>query len=124
VADELEELFGGGHGSPQPRTRRVLVTLVVGLVLTGLGMVCSAVPGGVLVLISWMFVEKELDRVESGYLPVEHRAPLQRLRAGVFGGLMLVVVLFITQLVLLCTGFYEGLWTLFLSILYSLVGGG
>lgn len=110
MARELDELFGAGLGQPQPRTRLVWGLLVGGLLLALAGMACTAAPGGVVVLVAWLVVDKELDRVDSGYLPSTFRAGLERLRRVVYAGVLLVVILFTVQGLLFCSGYYAPLW--------------
>ncbi len=106
----LDELFGAGHGQPTPRIRAIALSLGVGLVLAVLGMTCSAAPGGLLVLVAWVLVEKELDRVESGYLSTEFKPRLEQLQLGIYVAVVTVILLFAAQFWLLRRGFYEALW--------------
>jgi hypothetical protein len=108
--DELDELFGPEGGQPQPRRGLVLGLLTTGLLMAILGMGCSAAPGGVLVLLAWVVAEKELDRVESGYLPWDVRGEVRRLYQLTLTGVLLVLFLFAVQAWLLYVGFYEALW--------------
>lgn len=110
MAREVDELFGEGEGTPAPRARTVWALLGFGLLLTVLGLACSTAPGGLLVLIAWMIVEKEDDRLENGYLPADARPVVDRLRTATYAGLVIVIVAFVTQIMLFCTGFYEVLW--------------
>lgn len=107
---DVDELFGGGTGQPTPRTRLVIGLLVAGVLLAILGMVCSAAPGGLMVLVAWMVVEKELDRVETGYLPPEVLPELRGAQRLVWVGVGLVIALFVAQALLFCSGFYTNLW--------------
>jgi len=108
---QVDELFGEGGRQARPRTTRIVVVLVTGLILTVLGMACTAVPGGLVTLISWSLVEKELDRVDSGYLALEYRPGLVLLRRLVWASLILVLGLFFIQGFLLCMGSYTTFWT-------------
>jgi hypothetical protein len=108
--DEIEELFGTEGGQPQPRRGLVLGLLSTGLVLAILGMGCSAAPGGALVLAAWVVAEKEVDRVESGYLPWDLRAEVRRLYQLTLSGVVAVLLLFVVQGWLLYIGFYDTLW--------------
>lgn len=110
MAREVDELFGEGEGTPAPRTRTVWALLVSGLLLAVLGLACTTAPGGVLVLIAWMIVEKENDRLENGYLPADARPAVDRLRVATYAGLVVVVLVFLIQIVLFCLGFYETFW--------------
>jgi len=110
MSNELDELFGGGQGQPEPRTRLITALLVGGLLTTVLGMACSAAPGGLLVLVAWVVVEKELDRVESGYLSTEFKPRLERLQQAIYIAVVVVIALFAFQFWLLRHGFYESFW--------------
>lgn len=105
---DLGELFGGA-GRPRPRTGLVAGLLLVGVVSTVLGMACIAAPGGILVLLAWVVVEKDHDRIESGYLPDADRTVVERSRNLTHAGLLLVVLLFFLQAMLLCFGGYDAL---------------
>ena len=113
--ESVDDLFGG-EDAPRPRSGLVLSLLGLGMVTTVLGLACSTAPGGILVLLAWMFVEKELDRVDSGYLTEEDRPAVLRLRWVTLAGLLIVVALFVVQGFLLCqTDLYEGLLVTFLE---------
>ncbi|TVQ91865.1 MAG: hypothetical protein EA397_08155 [Deltaproteobacteria bacterium] len=116
MSRDVEELFEGGRAA-EPRVKWVLGVLISGLVLTLLGMACTAVPGGLVTLAGWNALQKEIDRVDSGYLPIEHRPMLQRLQILAWASLGIVVACFIAQGVLLCLGFYTTLWGLALEAL-------
>ena len=114
---DVDELFGEGGRRARPRSLRVGVVLAVGLVLAILGMACTAVPGGLVCLVAWALVEREIDRVDSGYLALDYRPGLVTLRALVWASLVVVLGLFIVQGFLLCTGFYTTMWTEALDLL-------
>lgn len=120
MSRDVEELFGEGGGAPTPRTVLVLSLLVSGLLLAFLGLACSTAPGGVLVLLAWVAVEKEMDRIESGYLPADAREHVARLRLFTWAGVLVVIGLFLAQALLLCSNSYDPLWLAFLMLL----GGG
>lgn len=103
----VDELFGEGAGRARPRTALIASLLISGLLLTVVGMACIAAPGGILVLLAWMHVEKDVERVESGYLPAEDRPTVELSRRLTYAGLLVVVVLFAVQGVLLCNGVYD-----------------
>ena len=84
-------------------------------------MACSAAPGGLLVLAAWVVSEKEVDRVESGYLPADTGPTVRRLQRACFVGLLFVLAAFSVQLLLFMSGFYEGLWEQGLTWLASYV---
>ena len=109
--DRIEELVGDEGGQPEPRRRLVLGLLGFGLLTTALGMACTAAPGGMIVLGAWLAVEKEMDRVESGYLPSDVAPEVRRLRALVLAGVATVMALFVVQWILLRMGFYDALWS-------------
>lgn len=104
---ELGELFGEGWGHPTPRTRLIGGLLISGVVLTFFGMACIAAPGGLLVLLAWMYVEKDMERLESGYLPEADRPRVELLRNLTYGGLLFVILMFVIQGLLLCNGGYD-----------------
>lgn len=116
MSTDVDELFGDGGRKARPKTTRIVVVLVVGLVMTVLGMACTAVPGGLVTLVSWALVEKELDRVDAGYLALEHRRQLVLLRQLVWAGLLMVLALFFVQGFLLCFGWYGTFWTEILEL--------
>jgi len=108
---QADDLFGS-KDAPMPRVGLIAALLVSGLLLALLGLACSSIPGGVLILLAWLSVEKELDRVDSGYLPESERARINRWRKSVIGGLWLVLGLVSIQAFLLClTDVYE-VWLL------------
>lgn len=102
----LDELFGSG-GAPDVQRKPVIMLLVSGLITTVLGLACTTAPGGVLVLMSWMRVEKEVERVRNGFLPESARPEVERLRWVTYVGLLFVVLMFCLQAFLLCSGVYE-----------------
>jgi hypothetical protein len=104
---DLDELFGAGGGRPRPRSALIGTLVAVGLFLAVIGMACISAPGGILVLTAWMFVEKDLDRLDNGYLPESDRELVETLRSVTYASLLLVVVLFVLQGLLLCNGFYD-----------------
>ena len=108
--DEIDELFGSEGGQPQPRRGLIIGLLATGILFSIGGMACTAAPGGMLVLGAWMVVEKEMDRVESGYLPADVRAEVQRLHRFTLLGVATVLSLFALQAWLLADGCYEQLW--------------
>lgn len=122
--ENVEELFGEGGRASKPRTGRVVAVLATGLLLTLLGMACTAVPGGLVTLVAWYLIEKEVDRVDSGFLPLEYRPRLVTLRAVVWASLFLVVVLFLVQTVLLFNGVYYALWSAAIELFRPLATEG
>ncbi len=108
-SEGIDELFGEGGGAPEVQSKPVLRLLAAGLVTTLLGLACTTAPGGVLVLLAWMRVEKEADRVQNGFLPESARPQVERLRSATYVGLLFVVAMFFVQGALLCSGVYENL---------------
>jgi hypothetical protein len=117
---DVGELFGDDGTKARPRTGLVIAVLVTGLTLTVLGMACTAVPGGIVTLVSWALVEREIDRVDSGFLPLQHRPALVAVRGAVWGGLLVVLGLFVIQSILLCNGTYYSLWSAGIEMLRPL----
>ena len=115
MSADLEELFGEGQGQPEPRTRLVAVLAISGLVLSVLGLACTTAPGGLLVLVAWLTIDKELGRIRSGYLSTDFQPVVDQARKWTYLCLVLVIVLFTVQLILLCQGFYEYFWGSLLS---------
>ncbi len=110
MSGEVDELFGDGAGAPQPRIRTVLALLGAGLLVAVPGLACTVVPGALLVLFAWVVVEKEMDRVDTGFLSVDHRAEVVRLRNVVRGTVVVLVMLIFAQFVLLTyTPLYDAL---------------
>jgi hypothetical protein len=117
--DEVDELFGDHGGQPEPRTMLILSLLTSGLLLTLFGLACSAAPGGLVVLAGWVAVEKEMGRVESGYLPADTRPQVRSLQIAAQVAVTLVLLLFVLQTVLLSMGVYEALLVQVLETLLS-----
>lgn len=115
MSRDVGELFGEGEGAPAPRIGLAIGLLVAGLVLAVLGMACTTAPGGLVVLGAWMVIEKEYERLESGYFPEEVRGRVETVRAFTTTGVLTVIVLFVVQGALLCSGFYDPLWMGMLS---------
>jgi len=115
MAKDVDELFGAGGREVRPRTVPILVTLGCGLVVAVLGLACTSVPGGLMVLVSWMLIEKEMSRIESGYLPVKYEGNLRSLRIAVWAGMILILIIFFLQAYLLCTGTYVTVWSALLD---------
>ena len=111
MSREVGELFGEGKGAPRPRLRLVAILMVSGLVLALGGLACSAVPGGLVVLVAWLVAEKERDRVDSGFLPESDRPRVALVRRLAQAGLVLVIGLLLVQCLLMWGGVYEAIWT-------------
>lgn len=111
MSTEIDELFGEGGGAPEPRTALVWALLAAGLLLSLLGLACTPAPGAVLVLLAWYVIEKERDRVMSGYLPQDALRSISVARIAAFVSVILVIVLFLVQGFLLGAAFYDEWWT-------------
>lgn len=110
MSERVDELFGSAGTEARPRTALVLSLTVGGFVLTALGLACSVIPGALVVLAAWIVVQRELDRVESGFLPVTDRPLLLTLRAFVWVTVFVVALLAAVQLWGMWTGAYPQLW--------------
>lgn len=108
--DRVDELFGAIGGQPAPRRGLTLGLLGGGLLLTLLGMACTAAPGGLVVVAAWMVADADLERLQTGYLPSDTAGEVRRLRTLAMAGIVLVLVLFLVQMVLLYVGRYEEWW--------------
>ncbi|MBT3223909.1 MAG: hypothetical protein HN348_32985 [Proteobacteria bacterium] len=128
MSEELDELFGEGTGTPKPRTGWAIFLLACGLILAFFGLACTSAPGGLIVLWAWSVIDKEVDRVESGYLPVDTLPQIRALQRLSQIALGLVIILFIIQVILLCMGFYEHVFAqlgyTIIPLLRSLLGTG
>lgn len=110
MSERVDELFGGAGTEARPRVALVVALAVGGVLSSAVGLACSVVPGVLLVLLSWGVVERELDRVDSGFLPLADRRRLLGLRTGVWVLLAVVTGLAFVQLVGMWTGVYPRLW--------------
>jgi len=86
-----------------------------------LGLVCTTAPGGLMVLLAWVIIDKESSRIESGYLPADVQPEVDQARKFTYLALLGVIALFMLQLVLLCQGFYEWLWGNLLKLIVPLL---
>jgi hypothetical protein len=110
MSQKLDDLFGEGKTVVRPKTRTIVALLGSGLCLALAGLACSSVPGGLLVLLAWSTLEKEIDRVDSGYLPEQALTKLKVLKQLVWGALGLIMLIFVAQTVLLFSGVYVAFW--------------
>jgi hypothetical protein len=110
MSERVDELFGSAGTEARPRTALIVSLTVGGFLLTVGGLACSVIPGALLVLAAWIVVQRELDRVESGFLPVTERSSLLALRAIVWIAVGLVALLTVLQLAGLWTGVYSVFW--------------
>jgi len=115
MAENVEELFGGGAGTPQPRLFRIWLLLFAGLVVSILGLACLSAPGGVLVLLAVMFAETEKERVDNGYLPETDRSKVLVARTVAYLCLLFCTALFLVQCVLYGQGVYTAFGDFFFS---------
>jgi hypothetical protein len=98
MSREVDELFGTGGRGASPRTALTLALLLGGLGLAVAGVaVFSALPGGALVLAAWFVAERDLDRIESGYLAADGRQRVRIVRGIVLLGLVVVIGLSVVQ---------------------------
>lgn len=103
----LDDLFGGDE-EPKPRLAKTWVYLGVGLLLTVLGLACTTLPGGILILLAWSNADIEQVRLRSGYLPDSARPVLQRQLYCIYLSLALAWGAFALQGFLLCgTDWYD-----------------
>lgn len=107
MSQPVDELFGEGQGAPQPRISLVLILMGSGLLLMVLGLGCSMLPGAALVMVSWLTIEKEMDRVENGYLPLDARPVVVRMRNATRAVVLATVILLVVQIVLVQSGLYD-----------------
>ncbi len=116
MAEEVDELFGAGAGQTRPRTALITGLVVGGVVTSVLGLVCSALPGVMVLLAAWSVAETEHDRIDSGYLPAESRGRVRALRAVAWAGVICgLAVLMIQGWVLMRTDVYEVVWGAFID---------
>ena len=112
----LDELFGG-EDEPTPRVTKTWIYLGLGLLLTVLGLACTTLPGGILMLLAWSNADIEQARLRSGYLPESAAPILQRQLYCIYAGLAVAWGAFALQGFLLCgTDWYDQL------LLYWLYG--
>ena len=107
--NELDELFGG-EDAPTPQTGLIGGLLIGGWVLTFLGLACTVLPGGLLILLSYHYADRETERVNSGYLGEEHRPAVRLLQILTRIGVVLVLVVSVIQAKLTLDGTYELFW--------------
>lgn len=106
---EVDELFGS-ESAPKPRTAQIGALLLLGNLLAIIGLFCSSAPGGAVILWAWLLHEKELERLESGYLASTQVSHVRGMGTLVYMSVAILVLLFALQAVLFCGGFYDMLW--------------
>ncbi len=99
----VDELFGSAGAGARPKTGPAYALLALGLAVSVLGLVCTTAPGGLLVLGAWLLVEREGDRVDSGFLPETAAPEVARARRWTAAGLLVVLALFARQGLRLCS---------------------
>jgi hypothetical protein len=100
VSDKVDELFGKGGEVANPRVGLAYGLLAAGVALALIGSLCTSIPGGVLVLVSWLVVQRDLDRIESGYLPADHGTNVRNAQIACALGIFLVIGLEVFQMML------------------------
>ena len=106
---DLDELFGG-EDEPSPRVAKTWFYLGLGLLLAILGLACTTLPGGILILLAWSNADIEQARLRSGYLPESAAPTLHRQLYCIYAGLALAWGAFALQGFLLCgTDWYDQL---------------
>jgi len=115
--NNLDDLFGG-EDTPTPRLAKTWIYLLVGLLLTVLGLACTTLPGGILILMAWSSADLEQGRLRSGYLPESAAPTLRRQLYFIYASLAFAWGAFALQGFLLCgTDWYDQL------LMYGLYGG-
>ena len=105
----LDDLFAG-EDEPSPRMAKTWSYLAIGLLLTVLGLGCTTLPGGILILLAWSSSDIEHARLRSGYLPESAAPVLRRQLYCIYAGLALAWGAFALQGFLLCgTDWYDQL---------------
>lgn len=110
MSNEVDELFSEGTRAVRPQVGFVFVLTVLGLGIAVTGFPCSAVPGGVVVLVAWYFAEKEYARLQAGFFAGDLRATIVGARTIAIGGVVLMSMIFSLQLALTWMGFYDAWW--------------
>jgi ABC-type Fe3+ transport system permease subunit len=119
----VNELFGAEGTALEPSLGLPITLLVAGLMLAVLGMLCSAAPGGLIVLLGWVLLEREQRRLDAGALPPEHATAIARSLRASYVAVLLCVLLFGVQLFLYCSGAYDALWgRIFALIRFGVTG--
>jgi hypothetical protein len=126
MTEQVDELFGDASTQPKPRIALITSLLASGMLMALLGLACTSVPGGLMVLWSWSLVETEVGRIDSGYLAEDWRSTLTLLKQLVWIGLGIIMALFLMQLFLLQAGVYPELWSPLIQLLEpaSMSGAG
>lgn len=118
MSQEVDELFGRGGGTAAPRSALAVGLLAAGVLMSGLGLFCTTVPGGIVVLAGWLVVEQDRDRLASGFLPSDSERTVKTLRSLSFAALLLVIVFVAIQFALLIsTSTYPLMWSSWLQLI-------
>ena len=91
--------------------------------LAFLGLACTVLPGGMLILLSYHYADREIERVNSGYLGEEHRPVVRLLQLLTRIAVLMVLVIAVIQAVLALDGTYDLLWGTMFTILRQGLGG-
>lgn len=110
MAPEIDDLFSEGSASGRARLGLPMTCVAVGVATAVFGMVCTAAPGGLLVLVGWLLLEREQSRVDSGALPLSATDSIAGALRVTYVAVGVVILLFVTQLLLYCMGYYDVLW--------------
>lgn len=110
MSEGVDQLFGKGGDAATPRVGLALVLVTVGLLLAVAGTLCTSVPGGVLVLVGGFVVQRDQDRITSGFLATRHRTRLARAERVCQLALVAVIVLEVFQVALYVNGGPYFLW--------------
>lgn len=100
MSEKVDELFGGEREVAAPRRGLAVAFLVSGLLVAALGARITSIPGGILVLLGWLVVQRDRDRVASGYLPADQLAGLRAVESWFMVGLLAIIALEAYQLYL------------------------
>ncbi len=116
---DVDALFGRGEAAPKPRTGLVVAMVLGGLVLAGVGLACSVIPGVGLVAWGWNVAEVDWARVNSGYYAADQRSRAMGGRVVAVLALLASFGLVFVQLWLLSQGVYHALWGLLVAQLIA-----
>ena len=75
-------------------------------------------------LLAWAAIEKEQDRIESGFLPADTRGTVSSLRAATLACVVGTIGLFVAQMMLMQSGFYDPLWNGVIAAFVDIAGPG
>jgi hypothetical protein len=111
----LDELFEptaatSSRGAPTARGALVRAWVALGLLLATAGLALSSVPGGALVLAAWYVAERDLARIQAGYLPIDAEPDALDARRYAVVGVLGALVVLALQAWLLSSGFYAVFW--------------